>query len=167
MPRIRPARADDEAALLPIHLATWTSDVSPGGTPDPDEPLLEARTLGDFLVAEDDDVVLGYIRLNQPGPLPSHAHALVVDGLAVHPDHQSRGIGRLLVDAALREALERGALKVSLRVLAPNERARSLYEHCGFVVEGVLRGEFFLNGQYVDDVCMARRLEGGPVSAST
>jgi len=43
-------------------------------------------------------------------------------------------------------------------VLGPNSGARALYEACGFEVEGVLREEFFLDGRYVDDVQMARRL---------
>lgn len=158
---IRPARPDDEAALLPIHLATWTADVSPGATPDPSEPLLEAETLGDVLVSEMDGVVSGYVRLNQPGPMPSHAHVLVINGLAVDPERQGNGLGRRLIAAALDEARSRGARKVSLRVLASNARARRLYKACGFTVEGVLRREFLLNDEYVDDVFMARYLNDG------
>jgi hypothetical protein len=45
--------------------------------------------------------------------------------------------------------------KVTLRVLGHNVGARRLYERCGFVPEGVLRGEFLLEGRYVDDVLMA------------
>ena len=89
---VRPARAEDEVALRPVHLATWTSDVSPGPDPDPDEPVFDAASLPDVLVAED-DAVLGYVRLHQPGPLPSHAHVLVVNGLAVAPARQGEGIG--------------------------------------------------------------------------
>ena len=158
MVTIRPARATDEAALRPIHLATWTADVSPGPTPDPDEPLLEAATLADVLVADCDGAVGGYVRLDQPGPLPSHAHVLVVNGLAVDPGRQGTGLGRALVSAALDEARRRGAEKVTLRVLAPNARARRLYEACGFVVEGVLEREFLLDGRHVDDVFMAHHL---------
>jgi RimJ/RimL family protein N-acetyltransferase len=43
-------------------------------------------------------------------------------------------------------------------VLGPNTTARALYEGAGFVVEGVLREEFHLDGRYVDDVLMARDL---------
>ena len=35
------------------------------------------------------------------------------------------------------------------------DAARGLYEAAGFEVEGVLRGEFLLEGDYVDDVLMA------------
>jgi RimJ/RimL family protein N-acetyltransferase len=55
----------------------------------------------------------------------------------------------------VEQAQSRGARKLALRVLGTNTRARSLYESCGFLVEGLLREEFFLDGRYVDDVLMA------------
>lgn len=153
---IRTALQEDEDALVAIHLATWTADVSPDGAPNPSDPFLDPRTaLADVLVADDAGRAVGYVRLDQPGPLPSHAHVLVVNGLAVAPERQGCGLGRALLSAALEEARSRGARKVSLRVLAPNERARRLYESCGFVLEGVLREEFLLDGRYVDDLLLA------------
>lgn len=47
---------------------------------------------------------------------------------------------------------------MTLRVLGHNAPARALYESEGFVVEGLLPGEFFLDGRYVDDVMMGRSL---------
>jgi RimJ/RimL family protein N-acetyltransferase len=44
-------------------------------------------------------------------------------------------------------------------VLSSNAPARRLYESVGFAVEGVLHGEFHLEGVYVDDVMMARRVD--------
>ena len=38
-----------------------------------------------FLVAEIDGVVVGYIRLGSPLPLPENAHVIAVLGLAVAP----------------------------------------------------------------------------------
>jgi len=59
------------------------------------------------------------------------------------------------VEACIDLARDRGARKLSLRVLGGNVAARRLYEPCGFTTEGTLREEFFLGGRYVDDVLMA------------
>jgi ribosomal protein S18 acetylase RimI-like enzyme len=87
---------------------------------------------------------------------------LQLSGLAVHPRRQRSGAGRALVEAAVEQARDRGARKLSLRVLGVNTGARNLYQACGFVVEGILRAEFLLDGRYVDDVLMARYLVPGP-----
>jgi RimJ/RimL family protein N-acetyltransferase len=47
---------------------------------------------------------------------------------------------------------------MSLRVLATNHAAIRAYRSAGFDVEGVLVGEFVVDGQAVDDVLMARTL---------
>lgn len=157
---IRPARPEDEAALLPIHLATWTADVSPGATPDPADPFFEEGVrLSDVLVAVEDDAVVGYVRLEQLGPFPSHERVLEINGLAVAPDRQGDGLGRVLIEAALDEARARDAPKVTLKVLSTNARARRLYESCGFSTEGVLRREYLLRDELVDDVLMALHLD--------
>ena len=115
----------------------------------------------DVLVAEVDGVVVGYAILAQPIALPSHDHVLELRGLAVDPHQQRNGAGRGLVEAAVEEARDRGARKLTLRVLGGNTSARQLYDGCGFIVEGILRAEFFLDGRYVDDVLMARDLVSG------
>jgi GNAT superfamily N-acetyltransferase len=55
-----------------------------------------------------------------------------LDGLFVEPDLWGGGIGRVLIDAAIHEARNRG---LALKVIA-NPRARRFYENCGFSVEG-------------------------------
>lgn len=157
--QIRPARPDDDRGLRALDLSTWTWMSSPAPHPADDEPFFDERCRPeDVLVAEDMTGILGYVRLGRPTPLASNAHVLMVKGLAVAPAARRRGLGRRLMDAAVREATARGARRLTLRVFAPNEAARRLYEACGFEVEGVLRGEFRLDGRDVDDVQMARRL---------
>ncbi|MEU7789705.1 GNAT family N-acetyltransferase [Amycolatopsis sp. NPDC049159] len=156
---VRPARAGDEAALAKIDERTWDSTVSPAPPPPPGTPFFdEGSRPEDFLVAEHDDVVAGYVRLAEGFGIPAHAHVLVVGGLAVDPDRQGLGIAGRLVDAAAAEARRRGARKLTLRVLGHNAAARRVYERSGFVVEGVLRGEFRIDGTDVDDVLMALSL---------
>jgi ribosomal protein S18 acetylase RimI-like enzyme len=158
---IRPAREADDAVLLEIDFATWTQIVSPAPVPTRENRtrFFDDRTdRENYLVAEDGGEVLGYVLVHQNIPLESHAHVLGINGLAVAPTAQGRGVGRALIEAAVEEASRRGATKVQLRVLGENAGARRLYERCGFVVEGVLRGEFKLDGRLVDDVLMARYL---------
>ncbi|CAM5731394.1 GNAT family N-acetyltransferase OS=Streptomyces tendae OX=1932 GN=GUR47_11530 PE=4 SV=1 [Streptomyces tendae] len=90
--------------------------------------------------------------------MPTNAHVLQIRGLAVAEEARGKGAGRALVRAAVAEARRRGARRISLRVLGPNTVARALYASEGFTVEGVLPGEFHLDGRYVDDVLMGQSL---------
>ena len=152
---IRRARIEDDAALQAVDVATWSWLVAPAGRPDPAAPFFgEGVDPGDVLVADCDRVV-GYVRVRHPSRLPAGRHVLQINGVAVDPEYRRRGIARALLDAAIAESRSRGARRLTLRVFAPNAAARALYEAAGFEVEGVLRGEFFLDGAYVDDVLMA------------
>jgi ribosomal protein S18 acetylase RimI-like enzyme len=156
---IRAAHAEDEAVLAKIDERTWTPDVSPAPAPPAGTPFFGDGTRPeDVLVAEHDGVVAGYVRLGEGFDIPAHRHVVVIDGLAVDPDRRRLGIAGRLVEAAVAEARQRGARKVTLRVLGPNTGARRVYERGGFVVEGVLRGEFRIDSADVDDVLMARSL---------
>jgi len=161
-PVVRPATTDDDAALLEIDHATWSPRWSPGGAPDRERDLAFFRDQHGgpegFLVGEVDGAVVGYVALHPAGELASHAHVRIIDGLGVLPSAQGRGVGEALVRAAVERARAEGAAKVTLRVLGTNPAARRLYERCGFVVEGVLRGEFVIDGSPVDDLWMAIHL---------
>jgi ribosomal protein S18 acetylase RimI-like enzyme len=153
---IRPASEQDGDALRALDQATWSWDVSPAPPPPPEKRFFSKESGPDnVLVAMTDGVVAGYVKLARALPLESNRHVLEVMGIAVDPAQQRRGVGRLLIAAAAREASARGARRLRLRVLGPNTAARAFYESCGFKVEGVLRAEFLLDGRYVDDVLMA------------
>jgi ribosomal protein S18 acetylase RimI-like enzyme len=152
---VRGATAADEAPLAVLDRAAWTPFSSPGPL-DEAEPFFNERNPRDgVLVAVVDGEVAGYVRLQRATRFRSSDHVLAINGIAVDPARQGQGIGRALIDAAISEARSRGARRLTLRVFSPNERARRLYESAGFVVEGVLRDEFFLDGRYVDDIAMA------------
>jgi ribosomal protein S18 acetylase RimI-like enzyme len=159
---VRPARAGDESALAALDRATWTTLTSPGPPPPPDwSSFNEKVEIRDVLVADVDGEVGGYVRLGRPTPLAASEHVLMIRGLAVDPALQRQGVGKALMDAAAAEARARGARRLRLRVLAKNEAARRLYDRSGYIVEGVLRGEFCLDGEYVDDMLMALDLTSG------
>jgi GNAT superfamily N-acetyltransferase len=100
-----------------------------------------------FVVATEDKKVVGYyaiaagavkrevapgrISRNMPEPIPS----VVLGRLAVHRDHEGRGIGRgMLRDAILRS--QRLSDEIGIRVLlchAIDAKARAFYIHHGFL----------------------------------
>jgi len=131
---IRRATAGDADRLAEIDVLSWSSVST---------PQVLARAGRRFASREFD---------------PRDVLLLEIQGLAVAPSHQRRGIAGKLLSAAIGEARTRGARRLTLRVLADNEPARRLYEAHGFVVEGTLREEFLIDGRYVDDVRMARLL---------
>jgi len=83
---------------------------------------------GQVIVAEVDGQIAGFAAV-VGGEL---------DGLFVEPDLWGRGIGRVLADAAVHEARDRG---LALTVIAAPS-ARIFYESCGFSVEGEAQTRF-------------------------
>ncbi|WP_405799863.1 GNAT family N-acetyltransferase [Streptomyces sp. NBC_01506] len=160
-PHIRAALPSDDGALSRLDHDTWSflHAVAPRQEP-PFEPFFDARHRpDDYLIAEVDGRIAGYLRTVPPTPLACNAHVRQIQGLAVHEWARGRGVARLLLRAAMERARAEGAVRMTLRVLGHNKPARALYESAGFVVEGVLPGEFFLDRQYVDDVLMGRSLD--------
>ncbi|MGY6025262.1 N-acetyltransferase family protein [Streptomyces spinosirectus] len=160
VPNIRHATLDDEETLGRLDRVTWSPlhSVQPRPQP-PYEPFYDER-FGprDHLVAEVGGEVVGYVRLGSPTPLACNAHVRQIQGLVVAEEARGAGVGRALLRAVREEARRHGARRLTLRVLGHNTPARRLYEAEGFAVEGVLPGEFLLEGAYVDDVLMGRSL---------
>ncbi|WP_406515938.1 GNAT family N-acetyltransferase [Streptomyces sp. NBC_00873] len=162
---VRPAVLSDDTALGELDRATWSTlhAVAPRPHP-PYEPFFNDRNRPEqLLVAEAKDPageirIAGYIRVVAPTPLACNTHVRQIQGLAVADWARGSGVARGLLRAALALARNEGANRMTLRVLGHNAPARALYASEGFVVEGVLPGEFFLGGRYVDDVMMGRSL---------
>lgn len=72
------------------------------------------------------------------------------------PEAREKGHGTRACRLLLRFAFEKlGLHKVYLYVHAANPRARRAFEKAGFVEEGLLKEEFFLDGRFVDVARMA------------
>ncbi|GAB3670299.1 hypothetical protein GCM10027589_38780 [Actinocorallia lasiicapitis] len=124
-----------------------------------DRPFFDEGTLPEnVLLAHQGERVLGYVKLRPSAMLASRGHVQEIHGLAVAAAYQGHGIGRRLLAAARQEAIRRGSRRVTLRVLGTNTRAIAVYRAAGYRVEGVLEGQFLIEGRYVDDVHMALTL---------
>ena len=71
--------------------------------------------------------------------------------ISVRRSHWGRGIGALLMNTLIDWARTVGSItKISLRVRTDNARGIALYREKGFVVEGTLRREIRIGGEYFD-----------------
>ncbi|MHC1697871.1 MAG: ribosomal protein S18-alanine N-acetyltransferase [Geobacteraceae bacterium] len=66
--------------------------------------------------------------------------------VAVQPSCRGRGIGRMLLEAALEQFRKKGATVVYLEVRPTNRTAISLYTRCGFITAG-RRKAYYENGE--------------------
>jgi ribosomal protein S18 acetylase RimI-like enzyme len=161
---VRPAQLTDDTALARLSAAAWSAESAFPSLIENDSrtnaPFFGAENPPEaHLVAELNGSVVGYIRLKPPTRLPENAHVMQVQGLAVDPSARRRGVAAALLTEAMQLLRERGTRKLTLRVLGTNAAAIALYERLGFTREGVLRGEFIINGRDVDDVLMAIPLQ--------
>ena len=134
---IRPAEPADAPRLREIALAAYAKYVDRIGLePGPmGADYEEAIESGEVWVAMPDDVVAGYAVTRHPGD-----EGVLLENLAVAPDHQGRGIGRALIAHVETRAMARGATYVELfthEAMTENRRlyARLGYEETGYVVE--------------------------------
>jgi ribosomal protein S18 acetylase RimI-like enzyme len=148
----------DERALAHLDQVTWSTSNSPVPLWSDDTNFFASDPPTDVIVAVSDDTIAGYVKLRRSSALASNAHVLMIGGLAVDPTVQRQGLGTALIKRAVEEATTREAKLLKLHVLGTNLVAMRLYERCGFAVEAVLREEFLLDNEFVDDVIMSQRL---------
>ncbi len=84
-------------------------------------------------------------------------HVLPNLTLAVDPDFQGQGLGKLLLNGLLDHIRQQRTdiMRLELLVFQSNQRAIHLYQQVGFQIEAVLPKRVRLeNGQFTDDVMM-------------
>jgi ribosomal protein S18 acetylase RimI-like enzyme len=86
------------------------------------------------LVAEDGGEVIGYAYAGVEGRdwMALRGPAGVLHDIVVDPGHRGRGVGRLLLDAALEFVRSRGASQVVLWTAVRNASAQRLFAGAGF-----------------------------------
>ncbi len=164
---IRHARAEDAEGLAALDRALAQDGrgmvLTPDQVKDADavrrriEDVLRAAEAGDAtrcFVAELAGAVVGSADLKQLAPALCRHVALY--SIGVHPEHQGRGVGRALTQAALDHARSTALERIELYVRADNERAQALYRSFGFAHEGT-RARFIRlpDGSHVDDLIFA------------
>lgn len=104
-----------------------------------------------WMIILDSDIV-GYFRLSNY----SEKNKYIYIGADIAPEYTGKGIAKEAYKKFIPYVFNTyNVNKLSLEVLATNERAINLYNKLGFVKEGVKREEFLKKENWVDSIIMS------------
>lgn len=168
---IRIATKDDAKSLVSVRLQidqeTDYLDREPGeGTLDEHtfKQLIEhdfSTTNRIFLVAEVNGKLVGFARC-EGSTLARKSHT-VEFGVGILQAYWGLGLGSAILRYVLDWARTVRIHKVNLSVIETNEKAIALYERYGFEVEGRLRDDKLIDGQYFDTILMGHLFQSGTI----
>ncbi|ELC8455155.1 GNAT family N-acetyltransferase [Clostridium perfringens] len=107
-----------------------------------------------WYVAEENGKVIGLGILMNHGNLRKR-HVGVIT-LMVNSDYQNKGIGSLLMDKLINLSESLNIIRLELCVFRDNYKAINLYKKFGFKEEGIKVKSALKNGEYIDEIMMAR-----------
>lgn len=114
-----------------------------------------------YLVAEEDDEVVGYAYAGAYRPRPAY-RSTVENSVYVAEARQGRGLGRLLLGRLIQEAESKGFRQMVAVIGDSNNKASiRLHEALGFRHVGTLRSVGWKHEQWLDTVLMQRMLGAG------
>ena len=129
-PVVRPYRAQDSEALVALWIACDL--VQPHNDPRRDVDHKTARDPQNLPVLEDSGQLIGSVMVGYEG------HRGWINYLAVHPDCQRRGLGRLLTARAESLLRDLGCPKVNLQVRQSDEAPTEFYRRICYAVDDVI-----------------------------
>ncbi len=95
--------------------------------------ILEDPAIGRIFVAHKVGVFVGMVNLLFTVSTALGKRVAILDDLIVSPEARGSGVGKLLMDAAIRYCAEHGCARITLQTDANNYTAQRLYESRGFV----------------------------------
>jgi ribosomal protein S18 acetylase RimI-like enzyme len=144
---VRPATADDHAAIDALALEAWQV-LKPGYDPQRWNELLAsvgkmstlAREGRLFVVATAQQVggAVGYMPPGRSNPKIFPLDWPSIRMLVVRPSHRGRGLGKALMNACIRAAREDGARCIGLHTSPIMEVALPMYLRLGFIKDADL-----------------------------
>jgi RimJ/RimL family protein N-acetyltransferase len=158
---IRPARGSDASKIISCinqvgsekiyivierfaHTVEWEQSYIEGLNP---ENIL-------YLVCEIGTEIIGMLSIERENyPKMNHTATL---GMIILKKYRKAGIGSAMLNEAFEWAKMKNIRKICLSCFSTNRAAIALYRKFNFEEEGRRRGQFIVDGKYVDEVMMAR-----------
>ena len=168
---IRPATLDDAHTIAEIHVAGWRAayrGVMPQvflanlSTEQREASWRAAIERGEprILVAVELGSVVGWIAFGRCRDSDQSLDTGEISAVYANPEHWSRGVGRSLWLAARVAMLAAGFSRVTLWILAANERACRFYQVAGFTEDSCPHRSAEFGGIALDQVRLVAALAG-------
>lgn len=117
----------------------------------------DAETDGEEESDAETDEVLGWVHVHG-FDLPARSHTAQLT-VGVAPEYREQGVGGTLLERGMSWADEEGCIKVYQSVPATNEDALELLDEHGWEREATREDHYEVEGELVDEVQMAKRLD--------
>jgi L-amino acid N-acyltransferase YncA len=164
---VRPSAESDLPAITAIYAHAVVHGTASFELDPPDEAEMTRRRTAlleggyPYLVAERDGAVLGYAYAGAYRTRPAY-RSTVEDSIYVAPQAQGQGVGRLLLEALIRECEARD-FRLMVAVIGDEESRGSIGLHrtLGFEPVGILKGIGYKHGRWLSTVLMQRALGRG------
>ncbi len=164
---IRPVRPDDVRDITKIYAHAVEHGTASFETEPPSEAEMATRQKMllqagyPYIVADVGGVVAGYAYAGAYRPRLAYRHT-VEDSVYVHPRVVRRGVGRMLLNELISQAIGRG-FRQMVAVIGDSGQTASIELHraLGFEPAGTLKNIGFKHGRWLDSVLMQRALGDG------
>ena len=165
---VRPSRDSDVDAMLAIyrhHIRRGIEpDVIDSTAPEPEDLRERRKNMRNrrlpHVVASLGDVVVGYAYAVLFRKRPAYRYT-AKHSIYVHPEHQGRGIGGILLQALIDACAAAGYRQMIGYIDADNAASLVLHDRFGFAKVGHLPGVAYRYGRWADSVMMQRVLGPG------
>jgi RimJ/RimL family protein N-acetyltransferase len=110
-----------------------------------------------YMVAQVEDKVIANSEIGKK--TSGHDRHVGTLGIAIRNGYRNLGIGTEMLKTLIEQARAMNLKLLTLSVYATNQHAHHVYQSAGFVDTGRIPKKFFKDGQFIDEIVMAKVLE--------
>ena len=151
-------RADDWPAVAAIYALGIATNNATFETEPPTWQQFHDRHLREltFVAVDESSVVVGWSAASAVSDRCVYS-GVAEHGVYVHPDHQGKGVGRLLLERLIDGAEQAGIWTLQTGVFPENTASVGLHERCGFRLVGRRERLGLHHGRWRDVLMLERR----------